>query len=706
MQIGEVYGKYRLVDRIATGGMAEVFKAMAQGEAGFEKPVAIKRLHRQYGEDQDLVAMLQDEARLCSQLNHGNICQVLDLGRVGDTYYIAMEYVNGRDLFNILRMAGRTGKSLPLPAALYVASQMLAGLDYAHRKRGPDGQLLRIIHRDISPQNVLVTFDGEVKIIDFGIAKARTSTHRTQAGIIKGKFRYMSPEQARGEPIDHRTDIFATGVVLYEMILGRPHAAGATDREILIKIQKGRFDPLGQLVPGLPPELEEIVHQTLSLQPEDRWSSARALRKSVQSFMRANHLTFSRDDLGEYIRDLFVDDTGKSTRIEQIEQIDDSDLTGPGLKGPRSDPFAPPRPPSDPFAPSLKPIGPTGLTDPGKATVTLREGSHVAAVQPDKQPPTEGVAQQPKAQPSPPRPPASQPPHPAPSTAPVNQAPARIKPSDAAFNVAADAHAPQATAPRARALPSPPRAPDARPSLAVVLVRLVVTLALLGLIGLGGYYVWVLYFKKPPIRKRGQTTKEARRSSRRGKPIQVKATLDIDSRPRGAQIYLGGQNSGVKTPGRFPDLDVPSRLLVELRHRRYKTPWKRVITVGHGDVVKFVADLRHPPKASSGKSKTGAKIRLPSRRGMRPRGPPKPDDMSGDSESAPGADTAQLAVVADVKGAEVLINGRVRGKTPYFKKVRPSTFRIQVRYGKRRSEVQTVTLKPGRDAVVRFTLGL
>ncbi|MFH2009530.1 MAG: serine/threonine-protein kinase [bacterium] len=696
MQIGEVYGKYRLIERIATGGMAEVYKALALGEAGFEKPVAIKRLHRQYGEDEDLVAMLQDEARLCSQLNHGNICQVLDLGRVGDTYYIAMEYVNGRDLFNILRMAGRTGKLLPLPAALYLASEMLAGLDYAHRKRGPDGQLLRIIHRDISPQNVLVTFDGEVKIIDFGIAKARTSTHRTQAGIIKGKFRYMSPEQARGEPIDHRTDIFATGVVLYEMILGRPHAVGATDREILIKIQTGSFDPLSQLVPGLPPQLEELVHRTLSLQPEDRWSSARAMRKALQSFMRASHVTFSRDDLAEYVRGLFADESGTGTQIEQIEQIDDADLTGPGLPKPRRDPPAPPMPPADPFAPSMLPIGPTGLTDPGKATVALRDSSHVVAEQPPQLPPAPQL---------PIRPPASQPARPAPSAAPVSPAPARIQPPAAAFNIAADAHAPVATAPRAHALPNPPRTPDARPSLAVVLLRMVVTLALLGLIGLGGYYVWVLYFQKPPIRQRGQTTKEARRSSRRGKPIQVTATLDIDSRPQGAQIYLGGQYSGVKTPGRFPDLEVPSRLLLELRHPRYKTPWRRVISVGQGDTVKFVAALRHPPRATGKNPKAGGMIRLPALRGTRHRAPQKIEPMSDDPGGAPGADTAQLAVVADVKGAEVLINGRVRGKTPYFKKVRPATFRIQVRFGNRSSEVQTVTLKPGRDAVVRFTLG-
>jgi len=699
MEIGEVYGKYRLIERIATGGMAEVYKAMAMGEAGFEKPVAIKRLHRQFGEDADLVGMLQDEARLCSQLNHGNICQVLDLGRVQDTYYIAMEYVNGKDLFHLLRKAARTQRKLPLPGALFIACEMLAALDYAHRKRGRDGELLHIIHRDISPQNVLITYDGEVKIIDFGIAKARTSTHRTQAGVIKGKFRYMSPEQARGEPIDHRTDIFATGVVLYEMITGKPHAAGATDREILIKIQQGKFDPLAQLVLGLPAELEEMVHRALTLSPESRWSSARAMRTALLKFMRANGLSFSRDYLAEYVRALFVEPTGPGTQVDQIESIDSNDLCLLPPSGVGADPFNPrsldlgP----DPFAPGLAPVVTVGLSAPPPTPVTAppqdTDAPQATVALRDSRPPAGLPAAPPAGFPA--GPPAHQPPRPTPAAA-ASRPPA-------AYNVTADAYTNMATDPHAQAATAVTAATQGkgRPSALVAFARFVIFLVLLGLIGVGGYYAYVLYFQKPGVRKVAQGRKRGDEKHRRTLPVI--ATLEIDSRPRGAQILLGGQDVQVKTPGRFPDYTVPTLLLVELRHKRFKKPWRKIIQIGAGDLVKFVADLHNPPKTNQDKTAPG-KLRRPYR-GVR--GHPRPDSMVSVDEPSglEKTDIAHLAVTANVKGADVFINGRARGKTPFFRKVRPSTFRVQIRHGMRRSEVRTVRLRPGGDEVVRFKLG-
>jgi len=705
MEIGEVYGKYRLIERIATGGMAEVYKALALGEAGFEKPVAIKRLHRQFGEDEDLVGMLQDEARLCSQLNHGNICQVLDLGRVQDTYYIAMEYVNGKDLFHLLRKAARTQRKLPLPGALFIACEMLAGLDYAHRKRGRDGQLLHIIHRDISPQNVLITYDGEIKIIDFGIAKARTSTHRTQAGVIKGKFRYMSPEQARGEPIDHRTDIFATGVVLYEMITGRPHAAGATDREILIKIQRGKFDPLSQLVLGLPADLEEMVHRALTLEPETRWSSARAMRKALLSYTRANGLGFTRDDLAEYVRALFVEDTGKGTKVDQFESLDSDDLSLSTPRGPGDDPFEPraPAPDADPFAPGLAPVHTVGLSAP---PAPHEDPQPPAATQPPApEPPQATVALREAHRPAgflPTGPPANQPPRPAAATPDPSPSMPDPSPSPPAHTSPADTQAPRAIDPQARAAKAVSAATKGtgRPSALVAFARFVIFVVLLGLIGVGGYYAYVLYFQKPTLRKVAQSQGG---DKHRRKPRQVKATLEIDSRPRGARILLGGQDVQVKTPGRFPDYTVPTRLLVELRHKRFKKPWRKVIEIGQGDLVRFVADLRNPPSGDTARPAAG-KVRRPYRS---TRGRPRPGTMTQVDEPTGLAktDIAHLAVTANIKGADVIINGRVRGKTPFFRKVRPSRFRVQVRHGKHRSEVRTVTLRPGGDEVVRFTLG-
>ncbi len=710
MEIGEVYGKYRLIERIATGGMAEVYKAMAMGEAGFEKPVAIKRLHRQFGEDSDLVGMLQDEARLCSQLNHGNICQVLDLGRVQDTYYIAMEYVNGKDLFNLLRKAAQTQKKLPLPGALFIACEMLAGLDYAHRKRGRDGELLHIIHRDISPQNVLITYDGEVKIIDFGIAKARTSTTRTQAGVIKGKFRYMSPEQARGEPIDHRTDIFAAAVVLYEMITGKPHAAGATDRQILIKIQQGKFDPLSQLVLGLPADLEEMVHRALSLTPETRWSSARAMRKALINFMRSNGLVFTRDDLAEYVRELFVESTGKGTQVDQIESLGSGDMDLlPAEDSPDADPFEPraPAPDDDPFAPGLAPVVTVGLSAPQP---TPGQQPPAGLPPPAGQPPAEEAPQATVAlqqeRPTggfPTGPPANRPPRPLaaspqPAAQPEPQAPAPRR-ADPQAHLANDSQARAATAATAAT------DTQGRPSALVAFARFVVFVALMGLIGVGGYYAYMLYVQKPQARKNAERDKLKGRAPKR-KLRNVQASLEIDSRPRGARIFLQGQDVQVKTPGRFPDYTVPTKLLVELRHKRFKKPWRKIIEVGSGDLVKLVADLRHPPSTGDSKPKQGKLRRLPYRGGRR--GRPRPGAMTPVDEPTGLAktDIAHLAVTAGVKGADVIINGRVRGKTPFFRKVRPATFRVQVRFGKRKSDVRVVTLRPGKDEVVRFSLGL
>ena len=203
----ETFGKYALTKRLAIGGMAEVFQATVHGEAGFAKPVVIKRLHPRFNEDAEFVQMLIDEARLTAQLNHSNICQVLDLGSVGGSYYIAMEYVAGEDLRTLHDHFRRQKECIPVDCAVFIVSEVLAGLDYAHRKEGSDGRSLGVIHRDVSPHNVLISYEGEVKVIDFGIAKARSRLIQTQAGVIKGKFRYMSPGASgwgtRGSPDRH-----------------------------------------------------------------------------------------------------------------------------------------------------------------------------------------------------------------------------------------------------------------------------------------------------------------------------------------------------------------------------------------------------------------------------------------------------------------------------------------------------------------------
>ncbi|HEU5060606.1 MAG TPA: serine/threonine-protein kinase, partial [Kofleriaceae bacterium] len=214
------FGKYLLLDRISVGGMAEVFKAKSYGVEGFEKVIAIKRILPSMGEDKDFIKMFIDEAKIAGQLSHANICQIFELGKHQGAHFIAMEYIWGKDLLQIQHRLRKGGQIMPVAMACYIVSKVCEGLDYAHRKRDAMGRHLEIVHRDCSPQNVLISYEGEVKLIDFGIARAASRSSRTNAGVLKGKFGYMSPEQVRGLPLDHRSDLFAVGTVFYESLTG------------------------------------------------------------------------------------------------------------------------------------------------------------------------------------------------------------------------------------------------------------------------------------------------------------------------------------------------------------------------------------------------------------------------------------------------------------------------------------------------------
>ena len=221
MQEGSQFGPYQLIKRIAYGGMAEIHLAKTQGIRGFERLLALKVIHPKYSEDQEFIDMLIDEAKIAVQLNHANIGRIFDLGRIDTTYYIAMEFIDGKDLYQLLVRCAELDIHIPIDLIAFIGLEMAAGLQYAHTQKDNYGRPLNIIHRDISPQNILLSYDGEVKIVDFGIAKASQRSRETESGVIKGKFFYMSPEQAWGHAIDGRTDIFSTGICLYEMITGQ-----------------------------------------------------------------------------------------------------------------------------------------------------------------------------------------------------------------------------------------------------------------------------------------------------------------------------------------------------------------------------------------------------------------------------------------------------------------------------------------------------
>ena len=277
----EQFGKYALVSKIGTGGMAEVFLARTTVAQGLAKTLVIKKIHPAYAKSRQFVAMFVDEAKIALGLNHPNIVQVFDFGAVGDTYFLAMENVEGLDLLRLLQDCAKERRRIPYGLAAYIVQQLGKGLDYAHKKTDEFGEPLAIVHRDISPQNVLVSWDGAVKIVDFGIARARHVTE--DEGVIKGKFAYMSPEQARGEPVDCRSDVWSAGVVLHELVTGRPLFTGR-GKEALEQVKNGAVAPLRDAVPDVPPALERIVGKALAYHRDDRYPSARDLVVDLSRF--------------------------------------------------------------------------------------------------------------------------------------------------------------------------------------------------------------------------------------------------------------------------------------------------------------------------------------------------------------------------------------------------------------------------------------
>src|SRR4051812_42065305 len=277
----EQFGKYSLIRKIGTGGMAEVFLARTTVAQGLNKTLVIKKIHTAYARSRQFVTMFVDEAKIALGLNHPNIIQVFDFGAVGDTYFLAMEYVEGMDLLRLLQEAAKARQRLPYGLSAYVVQQLAKGLDYAHRKTDEFGQPLGIVHRDISPQNILLSWDGGVKIVDFGIARAR-DVHEEQ-GVIKGKFAYMSPEQGRGEPVDCRSDVFAAGIVLFELVCARPlfHGKG---KEALEMVKSGAIPRPKDFAPELPDSLERTMMKALAFHRADRFQTARDLQHELGRF--------------------------------------------------------------------------------------------------------------------------------------------------------------------------------------------------------------------------------------------------------------------------------------------------------------------------------------------------------------------------------------------------------------------------------------
>ena len=302
------FGKYALQRKLAEGGMAEVFLAKQTGMEGFEKLVVVKRILPQLCSDDSFVKMFLNEARVAARLNHPNVVQIFDLGKLGEQYFIAMEYVHGEDLRDVIRVATDADKRPPLGLACRILADTLAGLHYAHTRVGADGKHLGLVHRDVSPQNVIVTYEGSIKLVDFGIAKATRAIDaaQTQAGLLKGKYAYMSPEQARGQAVDARSDVFCVGILLWELTTWQRLFKRPTEMATLMAVAEEPIRAPRSVDATVPAELDRLIMKALARNPEDRFATAQELRAALESLIRTSGWEADTLALSNYMRELFA----------------------------------------------------------------------------------------------------------------------------------------------------------------------------------------------------------------------------------------------------------------------------------------------------------------------------------------------------------------------------------------------------------------
>jgi serine/threonine protein kinase len=303
----ERFGNFEILRRLAAGGMAEVLLAKQRSLGGFERLVCLKRILPHLSAQEDFLRMFQDEARIAANLVHPNIAQIYDIGEQEERYYIAMEYVRGEDVRRIYNQEVTRGQTIPRQMAALMVMGAAAGLDYAHRQTGLDGSPLGIVHRDISPQNIVVTYDGHAKIVDFGVAKAAGKLNQTRSGVLKGKYSYMSPEQASGDPVDGRTDIFALGITLYETTTGVRLFKRENELETLHAVIACNVTPPSQLVPRYDKDFEAIVLRALAYDADHRYQTAGELEQDLERYLLGHGYPTSASHLAAYMQDLFAE---------------------------------------------------------------------------------------------------------------------------------------------------------------------------------------------------------------------------------------------------------------------------------------------------------------------------------------------------------------------------------------------------------------
>jgi len=313
-----------LLDRLAAGGMAEVFRAKQIGYGGFEKTVAVKRILPTYAMNEEFKAMFREEANLSAALQHSNIVHVYSNGEFDDYLYLVMEFMDGKNIRQLLARADKKKVRLPIEVACYLVSEAAKGLDYAHNfVDEKTGEQMGVVHRDISPQNIMVGYDGSVKVVDFGIAKAAARSSQTRAGVLKGKFGYMSPEQAMGMKLDRRTDVFALGIILFELLTQRRLFSSDDDLRTLQLVKDCRVPRPSKYNPGVPPALDTIVMKMLKKEPVERYATAGEVFQDLMQFLNSRQPLFLVTDLSAFMKDMFSEDIqdDKKKREKLVSEI-------------------------------------------------------------------------------------------------------------------------------------------------------------------------------------------------------------------------------------------------------------------------------------------------------------------------------------------------------------------------------------------------
>ncbi|HET8939562.1 MAG TPA: serine/threonine-protein kinase [Polyangiales bacterium] len=321
--------RYRVIKRLEAGGMAEVYLGEASSLEGFKKRVAIKRVLPHLAQNENFIQMFLDEARLSARLSHANIVSVFDISARDDTYFLIMEFVDGANLKRILESLQRRGQRFPLPEAIYVCAEACRGLSYAHELHDEHGHPIGIVHRDISPPNIMITKQGEIKVADFGLAKAGTQLSQTDPGVVKGKFSYLSPEAAAGREVDARADIFSLGIVLWEMLAGRRLFLGETDYATVKLIQQANIPRLAPLNNSVDETFEELLLKALTRAPEDRYPSAQAFGDALTGYLFARQLKVTHYDIATLVNTAISEDAPSSKNESSlIDRLIQEELDG------------------------------------------------------------------------------------------------------------------------------------------------------------------------------------------------------------------------------------------------------------------------------------------------------------------------------------------------------------------------------------------